>query len=55
MIAITNHIPWTHWIVDNFLTPECLGEVKSIDHTREQLTYGKRVGGQRLFIEKTTA
>ena len=55
MIATTNYIPWTHWIADDFLTPECLAEVKSIDHTREQLTYGKRVGGQRLFIDTASA
>jgi len=55
MIAVTNHIPWTHWIADEFLTKECLAEVKSIEHTREQTTYGKRVGGQRFFVNETIA
>ena len=55
MIATVSHHPWTHWIVDNFLTTECLSELKSIKHDKEQSTYGKRVGGNRLFINETVA
>lgn len=47
--------PWSHWIVDNFLTQECLAEVKSIQHTRGQQTSGRRVGGGRFFITEHSA
>ena len=53
MIAITNHTPWQHWIADNFLTLECLAEVKSINHFVPQLVTGKRVGSHRLFIDES--
>jgi hypothetical protein len=53
MIAITNHTHWQHWIADNFLTPECLDEVKSINHFVPQLVTGKRVGSHRLFIDES--
>ena len=49
------HQPWSHWIVDNFLTLECLAEVKSIRHIREQQTAGRRVGGGRFFITEQSA
>lgn len=42
MIANTIETPWQHWIADNFLTAECLAEVKSVDHTVTQATAGKR-------------
>ena len=53
----TQHLydPWEHWITDNFLTAECLAEVKSISHTVPQLTPGKRVGSHRLFIDDANA
>jgi len=44
--------PWMHWIVDEFLTPECLAEVKNVNHVNEQINYGRRVGSQRLFINE---
>jgi hypothetical protein len=47
--------PWMHWIADDFLTAECLAEVKSINHTVPQLTPGKRVGSHRLFIDESQA
>jgi hypothetical protein len=55
MIAITNYTPWQHWIADGFLTPECLAEVKSINHFVPQLVPGKRVGSHRLFIDESQA
>jgi hypothetical protein len=55
MIAITNHTPWQHWIADNFLTPECLAEVKSISHLVPQLVLGKRKDSVRLFIDESQA
>jgi hypothetical protein len=55
MIATVNHTPWTHWIVDDFLSAECLAEVKSVDHTVTQSTPGKRVGNHRLFIDHSNA
>lgn len=47
------HDPWEHWLADDFLTAECLAEVKSVRHTVPQLTPGKRVGSHRLFIDET--
>ncbi len=44
--------PWKHWLVDNFLSPECLSEVKQIENTHEQIIYGRRSGSVRLFISK---
>jgi hypothetical protein len=55
MIATVNHTPWTHWIVDDFLSAQCLAEVKSVDHTVTQSTPGKRVGNHRLFIDHSNA
>lgn len=37
--------------MDNFLTPECLFEVKSVRHTVTQENPGRRVGSGRLFID----
>ena len=53
----TKHIesPWSHWIVDNFLTEECLQEVKTVDHVNEQKITGRRVGSSRLFINESVA
>ena len=42
--------PWKHWITDNFLSQECLAEVKAVDHTVRQSSYGKRADSHRLFI-----
>ena len=55
MIATEYNSPWQHWIADNFLTAECLAEVKSVRHTVEQLVHGKRVGSNRLFIDSNVA
>jgi len=44
-----NH-PWTHWVADDFLSPECLAELKSVDHEGSQPSPGRRVGGDRIFI-----
>ncbi len=42
--------PWQHWIVDNFLSENCLRELKSIPFTNFQMIKGKRTGSERLFI-----
>jgi len=42
--------PWQHWITDDFLSQECLAEVKSIDYKVPQLNQGKRTGSDRMFI-----
>lgn len=42
--------PWRHWLADHFLSPDCLAELKSVEHERRQETAGRRVGHQRLFI-----
>jgi len=53
MIATVNHTPWTHWIVDDFLSAKCLAEVKSVRHAVPQLMPGKRVDSARLFIDES--
>ena len=53
MLATRIDQPWTHWITDDFLSAECLAEVKSIQHQVPQLVSGKRVGSHRLFIDHT--
>jgi hypothetical protein len=42
--------PWRHWIADEFLSPQCLAEVKSIPARNTQANTGRRVGSDRLFI-----
>ena len=42
--------PFQHWTVDNFLTPECLAELKQIEHLNEQAEKGRRVNSHRLFV-----
>lgn len=46
--------PWTHWVVDEFLTPGCLAEVKNVEHYNTQKNLGRRVGGDRRFINDST-
>lgn len=48
--TVKHTTPWTHWIVDDFLTPECLNEVKTVKHVNPQVNAGRRVGSDRLFI-----
>ena len=55
MLATVNNNPWQHWIADNFLSAECLIEVKSIKHSEQQIIHGKRVGNSRLFIDHNVA
>jgi hypothetical protein len=50
MIAITKTVPWQHWIADNFLSTECLTEVKSVDHIVPQLVHGKDVTAQDCLL-----
>ena len=51
MKASTYNTPWTHWIADDFLTQDCLAEVKSVEHVVEQALPGRRFDSKRLFIE----
>ena len=55
MIAQSFDKPWRHWIIDDFLTSECLSEVKSVEHIVEQALPGRRFDSKRLFIEDTHA
>jgi hypothetical protein len=47
--------PWQHWIKDDFLSAECLAELKSVPHHRGQQTPGKRRGDGRFFIDDSVA
>lgn len=47
--------PWKHWIVDDFLTNDCLTELKSIDSELPQTLQGRRYGSERLFVEDNNA
>jgi len=55
MNATINHDPWCHWIADDFLSVDCLAELKAVDHNRHQIIQGKRIGGHRLFIDPAVA
>lgn len=44
--------PFVHWTVDEFLSPECLDEVKRIYHEVPQAEPGKRVNSNRLFVHQ---
>ena len=48
MRATTHNTPWLHWIADDFLTPGCLSEVKSVEHVVEQALPGRRFDSKRL-------
>ena len=50
MTPIQYDTPWKHWVVDNFLTNECLIELKSIDNELPQTIPGRRYGSERLFV-----
>ena len=45
-----NH-PWAYWIIDDFLSADCLAELKSVPVAVAQSTLGRRVGSERLFID----
>lgn len=43
--------PFKHWTVDNFLSEDCLKELKSIEHQCEQREVGVRAkNSDRLFV-----
>lgn len=44
-------MPWKHWLVDDFLSIECLIELKGVNHSATQINSGRRYGSDRLFIE----
>jgi hypothetical protein len=51
MIPATRHEhPWLHWIQDDFLSPACLLELKTIPFQHQQTDPGRRVGSERFFI-----
>jgi hypothetical protein len=52
---IKNTTPWLHWVVDNFLTTECLNELKLIDSALSQTLPGRRYGSERLFVDESNA
>lgn len=47
--------PWRHWIVDDFLTPACLAELKGIESALPQQVTGRRTGSERFFIDESNA
>jgi hypothetical protein len=44
--------PFKHWILDEFLTEDCLKELKAIEHQGIQTNPGKRVDSDRLFVHR---
>lgn len=44
--------PWPHWIADNFLSPDCLAELKGIEFSAEQAVPGIRRESNRLFVDE---
>ena len=42
--------PFKHWTVDNFLTKDCLAELKAIEHNSVQEEEGRRASSERLFV-----
>ena len=55
MNTIYRSNPWPHYIVDNFLTTECLAELKSVPHERTQQNHGRRAGNGRFFVDDSVA
>ena len=53
MKPIKYNSPWSHWIVDDFLSSDCLSELKNIDDLVPQLLEGRRYGSERLFINQS--
>lgn len=47
--------PWKHWISTNFLSAQCLQELKTVNHHRLQPITGKRLGHNRLFVDQNNA
>lgn len=43
--------PWTYWLIDDFLSADCLRELKSVPCKFKQITPGRRVGSERLFVD----
>ena len=48
--TVKYQLPWAHWIVDDFLSQQCLAELKSVPVRVQQQVPGRRVGSERLFI-----
>ena len=48
--TVKYQLPWEHWTVDDFLSQDCLNELKSVPVKVQQQVSGKRVGSERLFI-----
>ena len=45
-------MPWQHWLVDDFLSADCLEEVKQVDNIVNQQLCGRRNGSVRMFISE---
>ena len=45
--------PWCHWLADDFLSAECLRELKSIDIEHGQAVSGRRRNSVRTFVDHT--
>jgi hypothetical protein len=45
--------PWPHWIQDDFLSAECLAELKAIPSELPQTIAGRRNGSERFFVDET--
>jgi hypothetical protein len=48
--TVKYQLPWQHWTVDDFLSQQCLDELKSVPVKVQQQVPGRRVGSERLFI-----
>lgn len=48
--AVSHSWPWQHWIADDWLSPDALQELKTIDHAHQQSVPGRRRQSQRTFV-----
>lgn len=53
--TVKYQLPWEHWIVNDFLSQQCLDELKSVPVKTQQQVHGRRVGSDRLFVTDQTA
>lgn len=47
--------PWCHWLADDFLSVQCLRELKNIDIEHGQAVPGRRRDSVRTFVDHTHA
>lgn len=53
MLTTKHTSPWLHWTCRHFLSDQCLSELKAVDCLTPQQISGKRVGGDRFFVDAT--